>query len=166
MINFIKIMIPIIMTLMTVGCANENSIDDYLTNDEEIIISNVDVGDENALNEIILRVNDKELTIELIDNPCSKTLVQLLKKRDVVVEAKEYGNFEKVGNLGFTLPKEDKEITTEAGDLVLYQGNQISLFYNSNTWSYTKFGKVKDVTQEELKDILGDGDVTLTFSLK
>jgi hypothetical protein len=67
--------------------------------------------------------------------------------------------------LGFSLPKNDKNITTSAGDIVLYQGNQISLFYNSNSWSYTKLGKVQNISSRELKDILGSGNVTLVISL-
>ena len=60
---------------------------------------------------------------------------------------------------------EDKNITTLAGDIVLYQGNQISLFYNSNSWSYTKIGKIKNINSEELKKTLGADDTTLILSL-
>ncbi len=67
--------------------------------------------------------------------------------------------------MGFSLPINDKNITTEAGDLILYQGNQITLYYDTNTWSFTKLGKVQNVSQKELKEILGTGNVELTFSL-
>lgn len=67
--------------------------------------------------------------------------------------------------MGFNLPRNDKSITTSAGDIVLYQGNQISLFYNSNSWSYTKLGRVQNVSGAELKNILGSGDVTLILSI-
>ena len=66
----------------------------------------------------------------------------------------------KVGGLGFSLPASDKYISTSAGDIVLYEGNQISLFYESNSWDYTRIGKVQKVTAAELKSILGSGDVT------
>ena len=75
-----------------------------------------------------------------------------------------YGGFEQVGNLGKTLPNSDEKITTEAGDIVLYSGNQISVFYGSNTWDYTRLGKIKDKSETELKDLLGKGDTTLTIS--
>ena len=88
-----------------------------------------------------------------------------LKNKDIIVNAHEYGGFEKVGDLEFSLSKKDANITTSAGDIVLYQGNQISVFYNSNSWSYTKLGKVKNVSSNELKDILGNGDVTIIFTL-
>ena len=67
--------------------------------------------------------------------------------------------------MGFSLPTNDKNITTEAGDLILYQGNQITLYYDTNSWNFTKLGKVQNVSQNELKEILGSGNVELTFSL-
>ena len=69
-----------------------------------------------------------------------------------------------MGELGFSLPRSDKYITTSLGDIVLYNGDEISLFYNSNSWSYTKLGKVQNT--KDLKSILGTGDATLVFSLK
>lgn len=89
-----------------------------------------------------------------------------LSKGDVVIEAHDYRNFEKVGSLGFTLPKNDTQITTEAGDLILYQGNQFVVYYDENSWNFTKLGHVDNMTQEDLKTLLGDGDVTITLSLK
>ena len=114
-------------------------------------------------NKIKIEVNNKELEVSLENNQATRELLQKLNSGNVVVKASEYGGFEKVGSLGFSLTKDDKQIKTEAGDLVLYQGNQISLFYNSNSWSYTKLGKVTNLSSSELKDVLGTGDVTLTF---
>ena len=114
---------------------------------------------------IKIKVNNNVLEIKLEDNEATKSLVERLKNVDISVNASEYGGFEKVGDLGFSLPRNDKSITTSAGDIVLYQGNQISLFYNSNSWSYTKLGSVQNVSSNELKSILGSGDVTLVLSL-
>ena len=114
---------------------------------------------------IKIKVNSNVLEVKLEDNEATKSLVERLKNGDISVNANEYGGFEKVGNLGFSLPRNDKNITTSAGDIVLYQGNQISLFYNSNSWSYTKLGKVQNISSRELKDILGSGNVTLVISL-
>ena len=109
---------------------------------------------------------EKAYNVKLEDNTSSIAFAQKLKDGDIVVNAHDYENFEKVGNLGFTLPTNDKNITTESGDLILYQGNQITLYYDTNSWSFTKLGKVQNVSQNELKDILGSGDVVLTFSLR
>ena len=93
-------------------------------------------------------------------------LIKELKKGNVTVNASEYGGFEKVGELGFSLPTSDENIGTAPGDIVLYQGDKISLFYGSHSWSYTKLGKIDNVDSNKLKEVLGSGDVTLEFSLK
>ena len=115
-------------------------------------------------NMIKLKVNNHVLNVKLEDNSAAKTLMNRLKSGDIRIHAEDYGNFEKVGDLGFSLPRSDKYITTSLGDIVLYNGDEISLFYDSNSWSYTKLGKVENT--KDLKDILGTGDVTLVLSLK
>ncbi len=122
-----------------------------------------DEGDEITM--IKLSVNDKIFYIEPENNSSSIAFIEKLKNGEIIIAAEDYGNFEKVGDLGFTLPTNDKKITTEAGDLILYQGNKITLYYDTNTWTFTKLGKVKNVSQIELKQILGPGSVTLKFSL-
>ena len=76
----------------------------------------------------------------------------------------DYSGFEKVGALGTSLPTSNSQTTTQSGDIVLYQGNQIVIFYGSNSWSYTRLGKIDDLTG--WKDALGSGDVTVTFSME
>jgi len=77
-----------------------------------------------------------------------------------------YGGFEQVGSIGTSLPRNDVQTTTEAGDIVLYSGNQIVVFYGSNSWAYTRLGKVTDITKAEMTELLGKGDVTITISLE
>ena len=120
---------------------------------------------DESMNTVYIKINNNVLNIELEDNSATIELKERLKNGDIVVNAHEYGGFEKVGDLGFSLTREDTNITTSAGDIVLYQGNQISIFYNSNSWSYTKLGKILNVSSSELKNILGNGDVTITFTL-
>ena len=134
--------------------------------------SNLDEDTKNSNNmekinmdEIIIKVNGRVLNVKLEDNTSAKAFAEKLKSGDITISAHDYGNFEKVGNLGFSLPTNDKNITTEAGDLILYQGNQITLYYDTNSWNFTKLGKVQNVLQNELKEILGSGNVELTFSL-
>ena len=115
-------------------------------------------------NVIKLKVNNHVLNVKLEDNSAAKALMDKLKMGDVTIHAKDYGGFEKVGDLGFSLPRSDKYITASVGDIVLYDGEEISLFYNSNSWSYTKLGKLQNI--KDLKKILGTGDVKLVLSLK
>ncbi|MCR4962450.1 MAG: hypothetical protein K6B40_01060 [Firmicutes bacterium] len=110
-------------------------------------------------------VNHRVLTILPADNSSAAALIELLKAGDVTIEMHDYGSFEKVGPLGAYLPQNDGPITTEPGDVILYQGNQITIYYDVNSWSFTRLGKVQGLTQAELKDILGDGNATVTFSL-
>ena len=74
-----------------------------------------------------------------------------------------YGGFEQVGSLGQALPRDDVQTTTAAGDIVLYSGSQIVVFYGSNSWAYTRLGHITDKTPEELTALLGSGDVTITI---
>ena len=122
------------------------------------------VNAQNNDNMIKLKVNDHIFDVELENNPATKELVKKLETGNVSVNATDYGNFEKVGNLGFSLPANDENIKTEPGDIVLYQKNQISVFYDSHSWSYTKLGKIQNAS--DLKEILGSGNTTLEFSLK
>ena len=149
---------------------NNNQIEPKETNElnidnSNIVINNVEEKD-SSMATIQIKVNNRVLDVELEKNSSAEAFLEKVKNSDVIVNAHDYGNFEKVGNLGFNLPTNDTSITTESGDLILYQGNQITLYYDTNTWNFTKLGKVKGVTQEELKSILGNGDVTLVFTLK
>ena len=105
------------------------------------------------------------LTATLADNSSAVAFYELLKKDSLTVKLNEYGGFEKVGSLGTSLPRNDRQVKTSAGDIMLYQGNQITIFYNGNSWSYTPLGKVDGVTQAELKKIFGKGNVTAVFEI-
>ena len=105
------------------------------------------------------------LAARLTDNSSAVAFYELLEKGPVTIKMTDYGNFEKVGPLGTKLPRNDTQITTQAGDIILYQGNQITIYYDTNSWNFTRLGKVDGVTQAELKKILGKGDVTAVFSV-
>ena len=105
------------------------------------------------------------LTATLEDNSSAKAFYELLKKAPLTIKMNEYGGFEKVGSLGTNIPRNDTQIKTAAGEIFLYNGNQITIFYNSNSWSYTRLGKIDGKSQAELKSILGKGDVTSTFTI-
>jgi hypothetical protein len=129
--------------------------------------SNLELSNKTTeSSKINLKIWNEVLSLELENNSATKALIEKLKQWDIVVNAHEYWNFEKVWDLGFSLPAEDSQITTQAWDLVLYQWNQVSLFYNSNSWSYTRLWKVQMNSEEDLEKILWDWDVSLVFSLK
>ena len=106
-----------------------------------------------------------KLTATLVENSSATVFYQLLEKGPITVDMHDYGDFEKVGSLGTALPRNDTQITTTAGDIILYQGNQITIYYDTNSWNFTRLGKVDGVTQVELKRILGKGDVTAVFEI-
>ena len=123
-------------------------------------------GDDSIDDLVKVKINDNVFDVKLENNSATQEFIKELKKGNVTVNASEYGGFEKVGNLGFSLPTSDKNIGTVPGDIVLYQGDKLSLFYGSHSWSYTKIGKIDNVDSNKLKEVLGSGDVTLEFSLK
>ena len=127
-----------------------------------VLAVNAQDMDDNMM--IKVKINDTIFDVQLENNSATQELVKTLEKENVTVNATDYGNFEKVGDLGFSLPTSDEQISTSSGDIVLYQGNQISLFYESHSWSYTKLGKIQDA--DDLKTNLGSGEVVITFSLK
>ena len=115
------------------------------------------------MNKLYINVNGRRLEVALENNASTRALIERLEAGDIIVEAEDYGGFEKVGKLGFSLPADDKQMTTAPGDLILYQGNQLTLHYGANAWSYTKLGHI-NISEHELKDILGDGDVQIILS--
>ena len=102
-----------------------------------------------------------------LPNVATKALVEALEKGPVTYTASDYGGFEKVGALGFSLPTDNSQITTQAGDVILYNGDNIVLFYGSNSWSYTRLGRIKYSSLDELKSFLkaGGGEISVTLSL-
>lgn len=127
----------------------ENNI--LVTTEEPMDISHV----------INLKIWDKIWDITLEDNSSTTAFIEKLKEWDIIVNAHDYWNFEKVWDLWFDLPRNDEQITTELWDLILYQWNQITLYYDTNSWNFTRLWKVHNISKSDL----WDWDVTLVFSL-
>ena len=155
--KLIEIIISILIGLMSSACGAPVSSGSGSNTSDVMEVSQM---------EIIIDVNDNKLTAALADSTAAKELAEKLKAEPITVTLNEYGGFEKVGDLPWSLTKTDEQLSTEPGDIMLYQGNQMTIFYNSNSWSYTKLGHIENTTQEELKALFGDGDVTVTLSLK
>ena len=141
----------------------ENGEKDNAEENEETDNGGETSGTEERI--MYITVNGRKLTAELEDNSSARALTELLKDGPLTVSASDYGNFEKVGSLGATLPRNDRYFTTEPGDLILYQGSNFVLYYDVNSYTFTKLGKVRDITRAELVDLLGKGDVEMVLSL-
>ncbi len=128
-------------------------------------LKDVNFNDNFNDNTMNLKVNNSTLTVKLADNAATKALVERLKGCAVTYNAHDYGGFEKVGSLGFSLPSNDTYITTEPGDIMLYTSNQLCIFFDSNSWEYTPIGKIEGMTKQQLKDAFGTGEVSITLSL-
>lgn len=114
---------------------------------------------------VLLTVGGNTMTATLVDNEATHELKELLNMGSITINMSDYGGFEKVGALPQSFTTSNTQITTEPGDIMLYQGNNMVIFYGSNSWSYTRLGKIDDVTVSELKQFLGNGDITLILSL-
>lgn len=123
-----------------------------------------DNDDDNTMN-LNLKVNNSTMKVKLADNAATKALVERLKEGAITYNAHDYGGFEKVGALGFSLPSNDTYITTEPGDIMLYTSNQLCIFFDSNSWEYTPIGKIEGMSKQQLKDAFGTGEVSITLSL-
>jgi hypothetical protein len=158
------------VTLFT-GCGyNENTqaktnsntaTEDHLK-DEEDVITNDERSMENMLK---IFINDEEIQVIWEENESVEALKNLAEDKPIIIDMSMYGDFEQVGSIGQSIPKNDKQMTTSAGDIVLYSGNQLVVFYGSNSWAYTKLGHIENTSAEEMKKRLGSGDVNVTISI-
>ncbi len=117
-------------------------------------------------NQIYIQVGESTLTAVLEDNESVEALKEFLADGPVTISASNYGGFEKVCSLGTELPRNDSQTTTHAGDICLYNGNQIVIFYGSNSWAYTRLGRVSDLDETELETVLGGEETEITLSLE
>jgi hypothetical protein len=119
-----------------------------------------DIGE----NTMIMKIGDTKVNVDWEDNQAVEALRDMAKDGDITIQMSMYGGFEQVGSIGQSLPRDDKQTTTSSGDIVLYSGNQMVVFYGSNSWSYTRLGHISDKDEAEMADLLSNGDVTITIS--
>lgn len=161
-----------VMAFLMSGCADSSLSsgvpnNDDVSNTQQVTVSQADTGyvtEENLMKKMTLQIENNNFTATLENNVAVDGFVEMMSAAPVIIQMNDYSGFEKVGSLGMSLPVDDSRITTHAGDIVLYNGNQIVIFYGSNSWSYTRLGKIDDLSGWE--DALGSGDVTVTFSLE
>ncbi len=110
---------------------------------------------------MVLMIGDTEVPVTWEDNASVEEL-KTLAGNGLMISMSMYGGFEQVGSIGQSIARDDEQITTSSGDIALYSGDQIVIFYGSNSWAYTKLGKI-DLSEEEMTSLLSNGDVTITL---
>ena len=121
----------------------------------------------NAQQKLYLTIGGITKTATLVSNSSTEALVAQLQLGNITYEAHDYGNFEKVGPLGYTFPENNEQINTVPGDLILYQGSNLCIYYDTNSWNFTRIGKLDNMTQAEIKTWVnaGGGNVSVTLSI-
>jgi len=146
---------------------NKNQIDNQI---EEIEVNSPEetiVDDEKEeTNQMNIQIGDYSFTATLEDNSSAEALKEYLSDGPVTLSLEDYAGMEKVGNLGTSLPRNDKQMNTSAGDIILYQGRSFVIYYGTNSWSLTRLGRIDHISADELKEALGIGNVEVTLSLQ
>ena len=122
-----------------------------------------DTADSKENSEMIMLIGDTLVTVEWEQNESVEALRQLVSENPLTIRMSMYGGFEQVGSIGQSLPRNDVQTTTSAGDIVLYSGDQIVVFYGSNSWAYTRLGHITSQSADGMAELLGNGDVTITI---
>ena len=144
--------------------ASEKAAEPAVTIQQENIEEAGEEGDkEKEKNDMKMTINDTEVTVEWVDNESVKALAERVAEGTLTMQLSAYGGFEQVGAIEETLPSSDVQTVTKPGDIVLYSGNQMVIFYGSNSWSYTMLGKITDKTEAELKELLSVNEVTVVL---
>lgn len=165
-IVFILIIIAYFFLLQEDKYIINSEISNNLENNLEVENQTItEIKEMEKIMKINIRINERNLIATLNDNSSSKALIERLEEGELTIKMQDYSNFEKVGNLGFNLLRNDEQISTDYGDLILYQGSQFVIYYDKNNWNFTRLGKIDNISQDELKEILGDGNVIVTLSI-
>ncbi len=153
------ITLAMLLTLLT-ACseATENP------KNEEPDQSTESTEEDNGMRTITMKINDEEVVVKWENNESAEALAELVSDSPLTIDMSMYGGFEQVGALGTDLPSSDINITTKPGDIMLYTGSNIVVFYGSNSWAYTRLGHIENKSADELKEILGSDNVNITLS--
>ena len=173
--SILSIFIVMALILLISGCGKQGSNGDTTANfvEESEMKTTPSSSSDTELNEekqekteaiLQMKIGDTVVRVEWEDNESVQALKNFCSDEPLVIQMSMYGGFEQVGSIGTSLPRNDMQITTRAGDIVLYSGNQIAVFYGSNSWSYTRLGRITDQDATSMAELLGNGDVTITVS--
>ena len=125
------------------------------------------VEKQTTMSKMYITIDGQTQDVTLVDNQATKTLVEKLQQAPVTVTLNSSGGFEIWGALGFSLPTNNEQINAQPGDIILYNGSNICIFYGSNSWSYTRLGKIDGLSESELRTFLkaGESNISVTLSL-
>ena len=129
------------------------------------VLIELDESEKEEASMMQMKINDTPVTVAWENNESVSALKDLAMS-GLTIQMSMYGGFEQVGPIGQRLPSSDVQTSTSSGDIVLYSGNQLVVFYGSNSWAYTRLGHITDKTPEEMRTLLSNGDVTITISMK
>ena len=170
--NMILAVICIAMMLSISACSDEGKASNEDQNMKSITSQSENVDVESSENKMAVRetamtmtIGDTKVNVDWEANSSVDALKELVSSGPLSIDMSMYGGFEQVGSIGQSLPREDKQTTTASGDIVLYSGNQLVVFYGSNSWAYTRLGHISDKTDAEIEALLSKGDVTITLSI-
>ncbi len=148
-----------LLLILLSGCSDSNA----GAKQEEDKAETVQTYDDEVNTEMKLTINETEVPVTWEDNDSLRAIMDMVSDQPLSIQMSMYGGFEQVGELGQSIIRDDRQITTSPGDIVLYAGNSIVVFYGSNSWAYTRLGHI-DLSEERLKDLLGNGDVAIVLS--
>ena len=132
------------------------------TETAEVETTETELTEENQENTMRLLIGETEVPVTWEENTSVDALKDLCP---LTIQMSMYGGFEQVGPIGQSIVSDDQQTSTDYGDIVLYSGNQIVVFYGTNSWAYTRLGHV-ELSQQEMRDLLANGDVTITFEIE
>ena len=164
----VKRLLAVLMTalLLPVLCvAQRGSADGKPVTENALSAEGALEEEENMGIRIDIEVNGQVRTATLSDNRSAQAFYELLMQGPLTIDMQDYGSFEKVGELGTSLPRSDEHITTTPGDIILYLGNSVTIYYDVNSWNFTLLGHIEDATGENMREFLGKGNPTVTFSV-
>lgn len=145
----------IVLLFIISGCTNNKQTNQTTVNKQTTVSRQMEV-----------KINDTVLEARLENNSSADAFIALLENGPLTITMGDYANMEKNANLDVSLPENNEHLDVQAGDIILYQGKTLVIYYDRNSWSLTPLGKINNIDAKSLKELLGTGDVTVTFSLK
>ena len=163
--HILMILLAVLVTLSGCTAVSPESGKPAAQDGGDDILTEPDESEEEQMSMMRMKINGTPVTVAWEDNESAAALKELAAG-GLEIRMSMYGGFEQVGSIGQRLPAGDVQTTTSSGDIVLYSGSQLVVFYGSNSWAYTRLGHITDKTPEEMRALLGSGDVTVTLSVE